>query len=44
MSYFQQDNDNGGNANEDAMKVLDRYQIDSLKGKKTQARNHLWKH
>ena len=38
MSHIQQYNENGGSANEDAMKVIDRYHLDSLKNKKTQAK------
>ena len=38
MSYIQQDNENGGNVNEDAIEVIDRYHLDGLKRKKTQAK------
>ena len=41
MSYIQQDNENSGNANEDAMKIIDRYHLDGLKRKKTQAKQHV---
>ena len=37
MSYIQQYNENGASTNEDAMKVIDRYHLDSLKNNKTQA-------
>ena len=38
MPHIQQDNENGRKADEDAMEVIDRYHLDSLKRKKTQAK------
>ena len=38
ISYIQQDNENGENANEDATEVIDGYHLDGLKRKKTQAK------
>ena len=38
MSCIQQDNENGDNANEGAMKIIDRFHLDGLKRKKTQAK------
>ena len=38
MSYIQQDSENGGNVSEDAVEVIDRYHLDGLKSKKTQAK------
>ena len=38
MSYIRKDNENGKNVNEDAMEVIDRYHLDGLKRKKTQAK------
>ena len=41
MSYIQQDNENGENANEDAMEVIDRYYLDGLKKKKLTLKQHV---
>ena len=38
MSYIQQDNENGRKGNEDTIEVIDRYHIDELKRRKTQAK------
>ena len=38
MWYIQQYNEKGGNANEDAMEVINSYHVDGLKRKKTQAK------
>ena len=38
MSYIQQDDENGSKANEDAMEVIDRYHLDGVKRKKTEAK------
>ena len=37
MSYIQQEDENSRKANEDAMEVIDRYYLDGLNRKKTQA-------
>ena len=38
MSYSQQDDENGRKANEDTMEVIDRYHINVLRRKETQAK------
>ena len=38
MSYIQQDDENDRKGNKDAMEVIDRYHLDGLKRKKTQAK------
>ena len=38
MSYIQQDDENARKANEHAMEFIDRYHLDSLKRKITQAK------
>ena len=38
MSYIQQDDWNDRKGNKDAMEVIDRYHLDGLKRKKTQAK------
>ena len=38
MSYIQQNDENGSKTNKDAMEIIDRYHLDGLKRKKTQAK------
>ena len=38
MSYIQQDDENGRKANEDTIKAIDRYHLNGLRRKETQAK------